>query len=167
LSGWTLRTTGKKVFSLGDRSIAPHGYLVLSYATTKLTLKNSGDTLSLYNAAGHLADQSSYLGTAPSGRSFSRIGSPPVVAASNPADAPQGFAWAVPTPGKENQVDVSTNLNTVIYPYGAPINAWAIVRGVSGVVALCSSAIVLSAILAALVVYSLKSDESISQLFFS
>lgn len=159
LNGWSLKATGKKVFSLGGRTIAAHGYLVLSRTETKLSLKNTGETISLYDANGRLADQSSYLGAAPSGESFSRVNYPSDLAVN--AASPQSFAWGTPTPGAANKVNLHNGISANDYPFGVALNAAP--SGAQFFLMLLGVA----AFLAALVVYFLKSDENLSKLFFS
>lgn len=164
LSGWTMKATGKKIFKLGAQSIAAKGYLVLGRAETKLSLKNNGETISLYDAAGRIVDQSSYLGAAPSGESFSRVYYP--AAGSNPDDAPQSFAWSVPTPGAANKINLYNGISASNYPIGVPLNVDTSFSGARGALTFAAALVCLSAILTVLVVYSLKSDENLSKLFF-
>lgn len=164
LTGWTIHTTGKKIFSFRAQTIAANSYVVVFRTQTKLSLKNNSETVSLYDSAGHLIDQSSYLGAAPSGQSFSRIYYPGTGV--NPGAAPQSFTWGTPTPGVANNVDLHNNITVTTYPFGVPLNAGAHSGAVEDFIFL-GIVIAISAILAALVVYSLKSDENLSQLFFS
>jgi hypothetical protein len=173
LNGWVLKTTAKKPFIFGAQIIAAHGYLVLTHATTKLSLKNNGETVSLYDAGGRLVDESSYLDAAPSGQSFSRVYYPASgsngngtsgvggIGGANPVAQPQSFAWEMPTPGAANKVDLRNNISAASYPFGVPLNPNSMSGG-----ALLAAIIFPGAILAALVVYFVKSDENISKLFF-
>jgi hypothetical protein len=158
LNGWILKTTAKKNFSLGGYNIPANGYLVLKKAQTKLSLKNTGDTVFLYDAAGHLADQSIYLGAAPSGQSFSRVYYP---TDDNDDAAPQSFAWGSPTPGAANKVNLHNGISVNAYPFNVPLN-----RAEVGGVEMLGAFLLASAILAALVVYFLKRDENMQKLFF-
>ncbi len=172
LDGWTVKATAKKVFALKGYTIAARGYLVLPRTETKLSLKNGGETVSLYDARGRLVDQSSYLGAAPSGESFSRVlypGASGTRSAINSANenlaAPQGFAWGIPTPGAVNKVNVHNEISENRYPFGVALNG-GLPGGLFGGSAFSLILLGVSAILAALVVYSLKSDENFSKLFF-
>jgi hypothetical protein len=169
ISGWALKASGKKIYFLRGRtqSIAPHGYLLLKRSDTKLALKNSNETLLLYDATGHLADQSSFLGQAASGKSFSRVyypnssGSSATVDSLNALAIPQSFAWGMPTPGAANKLDLHNTIAATVYPFDTPLNHAALSGG-----EFIEMILGVGAILAALVVYCLKSDELISQLFF-
>jgi len=164
LSGWSMKTTGKKIFSLGGRTITAKGYLVLTHAETKLSLKNTGESVFLSDAVGRLVDQSSYVGAAPSGQSFSRVYYPVGNAAvGGGGDAlPQAFAWSVPTPGAANKVNLHNGISVNQYPMGVPLGRTAL--GGAGFLEILLGA---SAILAALVVYCLKSHENLAKLFFT
>jgi Lamin Tail Domain len=153
LNGWILKTTGKKIFSLDGYTIAANGYLVLDRTETKLSLKNTAESLFLYDAAGKLADQSSFLGAAPEGKSFSRI--------NYMADPSEHFTWSAPTPGIANDITINTSISDAVYPLNAPLNDPSL--GAGGFFGLMFAA---GVILAALVVYCLKSDENLSKLFF-
>lgn len=164
LSGWTITTSGKKSFRFGTRTIPAGGYLLLSHGDTKLSLKNNGDTVSLYDAQGRLIDRSSYLGAAPDGQSFSRVYYPSSTDANGAV--PESFAWGTPTPGAPNKVDLHNGLSIASYPINQPIGHASALAGPFGLVELCIGICIASAILALLVVYSLKSDEDISNLCF-
>ncbi len=89
LSGWMLKTGNGKQYRIGDSVIAPYGYLVFPRAATKLTLRNTGEELFLYDNSGTLVDKSRFLGSAPEDRSVSRFG--------------ETFSFAIPTPGGANR----------------------------------------------------------------
>lgn len=94
LNGYTLSVGGKKRTPLAGRTIAAGGYLVLKKADTKLSLKNTDGALFLYGPDGRLADQASFEGSAPEGKSFSRV--------DYRASTAGHFAFTDPTPGKGN-----------------------------------------------------------------
>jgi hypothetical protein len=161
LDGWSLKTTGKKSFSLGGKTIPAGGYLVLWKTETKLSLKNSDEMVFLYNAAGRLVDESSYIGPAPSGESFARVHYPSNTL--NPLAVPQSFTWAkTPTPGGGNQVKLYNSIAVREYPYGVALN-----HPAPSAAEFAALIVGTAAILAVLVVYFLKSDENISKLFFA
>lgn len=123
LAGWklgvgTASTTSvipakTKPFSLAGFSVPAHGYLVLPRAKTKLSLKNVDGGLLLYGLDGKVTDRATFLGTAPEGKSFSRIKSNNLVVGH--------FAFTSSTPGAANaQFDTMIAVNT--YPIGVPLN---------------------------------------------
>ncbi len=73
LDGYALGDGAKKRFSLSGYSIPPGGYLVLTHADDKLTLKNTNGEVLLYGPSGQVVDSASFTGAAPEGRSFSRV----------------------------------------------------------------------------------------------
>lgn len=113
LNGWSLISGSGKKFIFGDKEISAGGYLLLKQPETKLTLKNQNETLYLYDAQGKIISKSSFLGSAPDGKSFSRTG-----------DAPgRGieFIFAAPTPGAQNKI-VKEFLAAENYPLRQPLN---------------------------------------------
>jgi len=154
LENWKLETSaGKKAFSLNGYSVAANSYLVLKRSQTKLTLKNSDESLSLYNSNGHLVDQSSFLGEAPEGKSFSRI--------NDGTDPSQHFAFSMPTPGGVNRIALDNGISVTSYPFDVPLNRPSPVGA-----EIFGMMIGVGAIFTSLVIYSLKHDETISKLFF-
>ena len=83
-----------KPVSLAKFSVPPRGYLVLEKAQDKLTLKNIDGALLLYGPSGTVVDRASFAGTAPEGKSFSRV--------SYDGSAAQHFMFTKPTPGATN-----------------------------------------------------------------
>jgi hypothetical protein len=156
LNGWKLATTGKKIFALDGHSIAPHGYLLLYRTETKLSLKNTAETVSLYDASDKLADHSSFLGMAQQGKSLSRI--------NYGTDLSEHFAWSDPTPGAANRISLNNSLSANSYPLGVPLNRTSLAA--SGI-SLAGIALGLGVILSALVVYCVKRDETIEKILFS
>jgi hypothetical protein len=122
LAGWklgagtasttTIIPAKTKPVSLAAFSVPAHGYLVLKKAQDKITLKNIDGALLLYGPRGTVADRASFAGTAPEGKSFSRV--------SYDGSAAQHFIFAEPTPGaanaKSNDMIASNN-----YPVGVPL----------------------------------------------
>jgi Lamin Tail Domain len=155
LDGWIIKTTGKKVFSLGGYSIAARGYLLLQRAETKISLKNTGETVSLYDANGKLADQSSFLGQAQEGKSLSRI--------NYTTDPSEHFAWSDPTPGTANKISLNNSLAANSYPFNTPLNRTSLAASGGAIIGL---ALGLGVILGVLVVYCTKRDEKIEKLLF-
>ena len=153
LNGWSLATKNGKQFSLSSYRIAAGGYLLLSRATTKLTLKNSDETLSLYDAKGRLADQSSFSGAAPMGQSFNRI--------NYGADESQHFAFGNPTPGVVNDTTLQVHITAIDHPFNISLNQ----TSISGI-QFSSLFMGVAALMAGLIVYTVKQNENLSKLFF-
>jgi len=68
LTGWKIQDTSGKAFvfsATGKNLISGGGNLVLDYKTTKITLNNNGEKLSLYDKSGVLVDSAEYKGNAP------------------------------------------------------------------------------------------------------
>lgn len=74
LKDWWLEDASGQKYVFKDEEIARHGYLILPYSKTKITLNNNGETLSLYSPQGELAFKISYSGKAKEGMSFARAG---------------------------------------------------------------------------------------------
>ena len=153
LDGWKLATKNGKQFSLSGYRIAAGGYLALPRTATKLTLKNNDEVLSLYDANGWLADRSSFSGAAPDGQSFNRI--------NYGTDGSQHFAFGNPTPGAVNNAALQIHITTVDHPFNISLNQTSI-SGIQFVLLLVGVA----ALMAGLLVYTVKQNEDLSQLFF-
>jgi len=113
LQNWTLVSGNGKKFILSGKNIDAGGYLVLKQPETKLTLRNQNESLSLYDNQGKLVSQSSFSGSAPEGKTFSRTGD---AAGQGPA-----FIFAEPTPGAQNKI-VKEFLSAQTYPLNQPLN---------------------------------------------
>lgn len=109
ISGWQMKTSGDSKIVLSGQ-INPGEYLVLRRTETRFVLKNSDESVSLYDAGGKLIDQSSFLGSAQEGKSFSRLTNG------------RGFAWFDPTPGAQNKISLDTGLVKNVYPAGELVN---------------------------------------------
>ena len=70
MTGWKITNASGKSFTLNPipSILNPGAELKLPYSLTKLTLKNTGETISLYDFMGKLTDQLSFTGTAIEGR---------------------------------------------------------------------------------------------------
>ena len=93
---WSLKDASGKTYLFSDQSMPAHGFLVLPYSTTKISLNNSGDTIFLYDASGALADSFSYAQTMKDDVTLVRNQQGNIVATTQP------------TPGKENVIVVAT-----------------------------------------------------------
>jgi len=152
LSGWSLWTGGKsKKLSLGGFSVPARGYVILKKPQIKISLKNNGGGLWLYGSDGQLVDHAAFVGLAPEGKSFSRVGY-------GPADI-QHFAFVDPTPGARNNL-INNQVTVRHYPIGTPINA---PLGGTQIAGLMLGAVV--TILAAWA-YIIKTNEAISNILF-
>lgn len=154
LDGWIIKTSGTSKFNLKG-TIGAGEYLVLKRTDTKLVLKNTDEKLFLYDMAGKLVDESGFLGSAPEGKSFSRIGY-------NPEGLAQQFVWAEPTPGAANKA-TANNLITINnqYPLNTPLNQNLDTMEFVGL------ALGAAVVLAAIVMFVLKRNENLSKLFFA
>ncbi|MDR3582102.1 MAG: lamin tail domain-containing protein [Candidatus Pacebacteria bacterium] len=124
LTGWKLGTgtasttsiipAKTKPFSLAKFSVPARGYLVLARSKTKLSLKNTDGGLLLYGPDGTIVDRASFAGTAPEGKSFSRV--------SQNASTASRFAFTSSTPGAAN-AKFESMISSNGYPTGIPLNA--------------------------------------------
>lgn len=151
LNGWVLKTENGKKFSLVGRSVPVRGYLLLKRSVTKLALRNTDGGLSLYGANGARADQANFLGTAPEGKSFSRV--------NYTAGAAQRFAFTDPTPGAVNKT-VASVITVRHYPLNASLNH---PLNSSGFLAIMMGT---AALLLGLILYAIKTNEDLSELLF-
>lgn len=156
LSGWFLKNgTDKKVF-LNKYTIGSGSYLVLKRSETKLTLRNTDETLFLYDSSGTLVDQSGFFGSAPEGKSFARIQT------INPLVKNQNFIFSQPTPGQQNSIINDQNfLMNNIYPFGQPLNTSL------GYVTVFMITICSAFLLAFFITILVKRNDYLSKLFFS
>jgi hypothetical protein len=176
LMGWKLGTgtasttaiipAKTKPVSLAAFSMPPRGYLVLEKAQDKLTLKNVDGALLLYGPSGVVVDRASFAGTAPEGKSFSRV--------SYDGSAAQHFMFTKPTPGAANaKVDDMVASND--YPVGVPLEGQSLQSSSSAASLTASSAFVSSPgvlaigtalIIAVLFFYAFSKNEHLSNFLF-
>jgi hypothetical protein len=156
LDGWSLGADVKKKFKLSG-AIHTNSYLVLPRSETKLALKNTDGKLFLYDAAGKLADQSAFEGSAPEGKSFNRIS----YDVSPAARAAQQFTWGAPTPGAKNVAAVGMGISAIDYPTNISLTS----ASLSGISVL-GLAFIIGTALAFVLWYSIKKDENIRDIFF-
>lgn len=146
ISRWQLKTkAGSKAVLSGE--LDSGRYIVLPRTKTKLVLKNSDESLSLYDSQGKLVAQSSFFGSAQEGKSFSR-------------SSGGSFAWADPTPGAENKITLVPSATKSSYSLGANISG--AIAGKDIVLLALGAALVFAAI----AVFILKKNEDLSKLFF-
>ncbi len=129
LSGWRLVDKSGKKFIFGDDAqIGQNSLLILPRASTKLTLRNSNEELFLYNAQRQLVDKAVFPGSAPEGKSVSRLG--------------DLFLLTDPTPGRPNVVPAKRA--ETAYVSGQVLNpgpAWLAILGLSLLLAAALSAV--------------------------
>jgi hypothetical protein len=141
LTGWRITNNKGEVLHLTEKSFAPDSYLQIR-ATSKFTLRNSGEGLILTNASGQAVTSSSYVGPAPSGLSFSMSGA--------------HHRWLTPTPGTPNPVVI----NSPSIPTGVPLHPPAPALLMVGTAALLALA------LTTISLYLIRTNHELNNLFF-
>ena len=132
-------------------SVPGGGYRVLRHGDDGLSLKNTDGAVLLYGPDGTVADAAAFAGSAPEGKSFSRIG--------YGAGGGQRFVFTDPTPGAAN-APVDDAVHALYYPEGVPLNP----KPTGTVIAV--SALGLAALIALSFVYALKKSDHLSHLVF-
>lgn len=160
LSGWSLKANSKTKFYLNG-AVEPGGFLVFEKPALKISLVNTDGQVSLYDQSGKLVDEAKFLGLAQEGKSYSRTLQD--FSAKNPGG--QGasfgeFVFSQPTPGEENEFEEQTALVSDVLPLGLPINKQ------FGVFDFILLTLGVATVLTGLVIYVLKKNEDLSQLFF-
>jgi len=153
LGGWLLKTKSGDKFSLNGYKIEAGGYLVLARAQTKLVLRNTDEGLFLYDNGGRLVAESSFLGSAPEGKTYSRL-------ASQGSGSGAAFVFSEPTLGKENVFAGVSNFINNEYRLNTPLNKEFGAAEFLGL--MLGTAMVLTAV----IFYAVKKNESLSKLFF-
>lgn len=112
LNGYALGDGAKKTFKLEGYDIPAGGYLVLTHAQDKLTLKNTDGEVLLYGPDGRVVDAASFAGAAPEGKSYSRVDyrAAPIT----------HFVFTYPTPGAVNKA-IDTAVSVRDYPAGVSL----------------------------------------------
>lgn len=170
LSGWYLKTTGKTKFVLSGE-IKSGGFLVLKAPGFKLPLKNTDGQLFLFDASGKQVDHQQFLGSAPEGKSYSRVATRQNFPEENLGGQAhqnfstenlggQGFLFSEPTAGMTNKFLEQTALINNMYPTGVPLNRQ---LGVFDFVLLTLGVAV---VLTGLIIFVIKTNENLSNLFF-
>lgn len=153
LNGWNLITKGGAKTKLSGE-IGAGEYRVFWRKDTKLALKNTNEGLALYDNTGRLVDQSSFLGSAQEGKSFSRLRQ------GYGGHGAQNFVWGDPTPGAANKISLDMSVARNEYPLNQPLN-----RNLGGAEFL-GLTIGTAAVLMALIIFVIKKNEDLSKLFF-
>ena len=149
--GWKIVNEKGKKFELGAHVIEGKGYVVLRRPELTFALRNTDENLSLYDSAGHLVDSARFLGSAPSGKSFSRV--------NYATEDITHFAFVDPTPGASNHI-LNTAIAAIPYPTGMPLNEQ---LGAGGFLALLFG---VAALLTGFIIYIMERNEDLSELFF-
>ena len=153
ITWWALTAGAKAKFVFPKTVMQGEGYLVVHRKQSKLTLRNTDETVSLYDRNGDQIDTSSFVGTAPEGKSWSRTG--------GSEDSVHSFMFVVPTPGEANKISGVASLIENVYPLNAPLNT-AITGGEIIFLAFAAAAVI-----ASLVLYVAIKNEYLNDIFFS
>ena len=68
LNGWKIRDAGGKEYVFKNGALGAGEERAVDYRTTRITLNNDGETITLYDAAGNHIDVLSYVGAAREGQ---------------------------------------------------------------------------------------------------
>lgn len=99
LAGWKLRDGGGKVFTFGGISLAPQQYFAIYSKQTKISLNNSGDTITLLDPSGAEIDSTPNYGNAKAGLSWGLT--------------EDGWTWTIsPTPNDLNSAALPPTINS-------------------------------------------------------
>ena len=109
LTGWSLSSGASKRTVLAGGSVPPHGLFLLPQSAFHFILRNSDESIFLFDPQGNLVGESHFFGVAPSGKSVNH--STPLTAGHGTA----GTFFAAPTPGAPN-ADTGTALIASQYP---------------------------------------------------
>jgi hypothetical protein len=153
LDGWKLQVGNqKKVFHLDGYGIPAQHYLVLMRSVTTLAIKNSDESVTLFDSRGRVVDRSSFVGTAPEGKSYSRI--------NYAIDPSNHFIFSDPTPGQANVIALNIAISHQSYTFHIPLNhphpPW---------LELLFLAVGLGAFFSMLMLFLVKRDEKLAKLF--
>ncbi len=147
LSGWSVKANSKTKFVLKGE-VGAGEFLVFKKPELKISLNNTEGQVYLYDSSGKLIDQEQFLGSAPEGKSFSRM--------------PSGqFVFSEPTAGGVNKFLKPETLATPVYSYGVPINK------IPGTLDFVLIGLGVALVLTGLVMFVIKSNENLSKLFFA
>jgi Lamin Tail Domain len=158
LAGWSLMSRAKKRERLAGM-IGANEYKVFYRKQTKLVLKNADEGIALYDSAGKLVDESSFVGTASEGKSFGRTNN---VSTYDVDTRVQQFAWGKPTPGAANEVMRVAVTQVATQPFDVPIN-----RETADAGAFFAAMFGIGVLLTGVILYSIKTHEDLSDIFFS
>ena len=155
LSGWSLKANSKTKFVLSGE-VGAGNFLVFKKPALKIALVNNDGEVFLYDSSGKLVDHQQFLGLAQEGKSFSLQN----FDSQNLGEQAQSFVFSEPTPGDQNRFTEQTALVAQVYPTGVPLNKQV---GTFDFVLLTLG---VAAVLTGLIMFVLKRNEDLSQLFF-
>lgn len=107
LDGWSISDTSGKEYVIQNQSVPAHGFFVLPYTRTKISLNNDGDTITLFDQNGIAQHTLSYQEKIPEGVSL---------IVSGMGDNPRHTA--VPTPGQINREEAPDITQEQVWDYG-------------------------------------------------
>jgi len=107
LQGWSLKDVSGKEYHIQNQSMPAHGFFVLPYTKTKISLNNDTDVITLFDQSGAIQDVLSYQGSVPEGVSLIVSGT---------ESAPR--QTATPTPGEANKEEVPETSQEQVWDYG-------------------------------------------------
>ena len=154
IAGWFLKNEKGTKLSLPAKEMSSGEFLLLSRPQFSLTLRNTNGGLGLFDSSGRLVDEAHFLGTAPEGKSFAL---PRRSFNEGGADGGSSqFSWLTPTPGTTNQE--ATALTASVLPIGKPLlePQFTLIPF-----------IIFPILITALVLYTVRQDEVLSNLLFS
>ena len=146
LRGYKLAADSGKGFIFSNQTIPANGYLVVARKLTKITLKNSAGSLSLWDTAGAKIQTASFVGDAPEGKSVNRTS--------------DRFAFGEPSPGAVN-IAPQTAMMQNAFPAG-PLHASSF-----GIFSAIGASLGVALALSVLAVILIKRSHDLSELFFS
>ena len=117
LSGWSLvNGASKKIALQGD--VPAHGVLLVPASGKGFTIRNTNESIFLFDPSGNLAHESHFFGTAQEGKSYSFFN--------------EQFIFSDPTPGAENAMPNTTALVAATYPESGVLQSSLSTGGIVG-----------------------------------
>lgn len=98
ITGYKLKDLSGKTFIFQKIILTPNEYRAFDYKTTKISLNNRNETISLYDSKDELIDSMGFTGTAPEGQSLVRRENNAIFVDN-------------PTPGKTNTLEISKKID--------------------------------------------------------
>ena len=149
LSGWSLTNgASKKVALQGD--VPAHGFVLIPVNEQGLTIRNTNESIFLFDPSGNLAHESHFFGTAPEGKSYSSINGQ--------------FVVSDPTPGAENPATAGSNMTALVgatYPESGVVESSLGGGGIVGLALMAALAVT------ALFIFIITQHDDIQKLVFA